>query len=694
MFLRILLLFGIAGLILYSTALDSVFTYDDAHQILQNSSIRSLTGIPSFFTDIATGSRSPVETLHYRPVLLSTFAINYALGGLNPIGYHLVNLAFHVGTAFLVFLIVNLMLTSFYAGLAAGLVMLFHPFNSEVVNYVTARSSVMAVFFYLLAFYAYVRYRQGIQEPAPITKIAGDRRWVYLSWAAFGLGMLTKEILITLPLILILYEYVLHTKISVAHPPPHPLPSRVGINGKGNCRSLALVIAPFIAIPLGYMIIKKLVVGVVGPVAVARGLVENILIQVKVLASTWQMLIAPINLSIEHPVPMVKSVRDLTFVGALVLLVVLLAAMLWFWRSRHRALRVIGFFLAWFYVTLLPTTIIPLTAVLQENRGYIASVAFAGIIGALVLIVESLLQTRRRVVFVSVIGLILILYSIGVWDRNRVWGSEVTLWQDAIRKSPSSYGPHFGMGSAYQRQGRLDQAEVEYLRALEIEDKDPVLHNDLGALYNETNRPDEALRQFEEAIRINPEYDLAYSNMGLLYSQNGRTGEAVQSFEAATRLNPFNETALINLGTIYQQGGHQEKAIGLYTRTLSRNPNLPGIQMQMGIFYQQQGDHEPAIRSFEKVVSLNPSYADAYIALGKEYLTIRRPREAIHTFQQAVTLQPEDGFGYLTLGKLYEQLGESVKARDLYKKVLTLDPAKGRNQTAISLARNELERFR
>src|SRR3989304_445827 len=152
--------FALLGLGLYHNALQNDFHYDDHHHITLNPNIKNPGNIPDFFTDPKTFSFLPGRFLHYRPLVLTSYAVNYYFGKLNPAGYHMINLALHVGSAFLLFLILRAMSggvsTSLFIPLASGLLFLTTPFNSEVVNYITARSSVMSAFFYLLAFYFWV----------------------------------------------------------------------------------------------------------------------------------------------------------------------------------------------------------------------------------------------------------------------------------------------------------------------------------------------------------------------------------------------------------------------------------------------------------------------------------------------------------------------------------------------------------
>ena len=200
--LKIFLLIAAISSAVYANSISNSFHFDDQHYLVTNPYITDLSNIPSFFKSTRYSSFEIVFTGHYRPLLVTSYALNYAVGGLRPAGYHVVNLLFHAGSAFLVFLILKAMLGSFYIALASALIFAVHPFNSEVVNYITARSSVMCAFFYLLAFYCWVKFRsQNNSNFLPLTS------YFYLfSLLAFVLAMLTKEIAITLPVVLFLYD--------------------------------------------------------------------------------------------------------------------------------------------------------------------------------------------------------------------------------------------------------------------------------------------------------------------------------------------------------------------------------------------------------------------------------------------------------------------------------------------------------
>src|SRR4030067_376224 len=162
---KIFIIIALLSVAVYANSIPNGFVYDDEMYVVENTYIRDIKNIPASFIHpeylTSLGHKS-----HYRPLVMISYTINYWIGGLNPAVYRITNLLFHIGTAFLLFLTVETMLnrggekrSNFYIALASALIFAVHPFNSEAVNYITARSSLMSGFFYLLAFYFWVRYR-------------------------------------------------------------------------------------------------------------------------------------------------------------------------------------------------------------------------------------------------------------------------------------------------------------------------------------------------------------------------------------------------------------------------------------------------------------------------------------------------------------------------------------------------------
>ncbi len=561
-FILLVLLSGIV----YANALKNPFHFDDTHHIKDNLAIREIKNIPRFFFDTTAFSTAVENIGHYRPILLITHALNYAIGGLNPVGYHLVNLAFHAGSAFLVFLIVQAMLItphgSFFIAVSSALIFAVHPFNSEVVNYISARSSVMASFFYLLAFYCWVKYRKN-PPVSPFDK-GGNRGIYYIaSLIAFLLGMLTKEILITLPAILWLYDYYF-----------------VPVEDS-NCRARFIshlkrsyVYIPFallIAIP--YIIIKILLTGYATiPIAPPRGYYVNLLTQTKVLLSYIKLLFLPLDLTVIHDIAESYSALEGWVVLSLFMLILILCICIWLYFRRGVYARIVSFFIAWFFIGMLPTTIFPLTIILQENRGYLSAVSFAVILGIGIYKVKP---HGYRTHLVPIVTLILIItaYSVATVKRNSVWRDDLTLWADAAEKAPMSYMAHHNLGIAYAGLGRKWDAIAEYRKAIELEPRDAQAHYNLGNIYFlDLNLTDLAAYEYNKAIEIEPAYYKAHHSLGVLYWKTGNIDAAIMEFGNTLRINPGYSMSYLSLGKIYEE--MNKPAISFNAYQMARNVAL------------------------------------------------------------------------------------------------------------------------
>ena len=534
------------GLAIYWNALWNPFQYDDGSSIINNPYIHNLRNIPHFFFDLRFSQLidDAGSTVHYRPLWSASFAINYALGGLNPVGYHLVNLAFHVGSAYLLFLIVNAMGGGDVAALATGMIFLVHPFNSEVVNYITARSSVMCSFFYLLSFYCWVKYRS--QKLEVRSKIAFSNflpltsnflplpSYLYLaSLLAFLLAMLSKEIAITLPIILFLYDLYSSTLFKKTEK------KRWSIEWKKSIPYLPFL--PLISIPLIIVYLGSI------RLTYERGFISHLYTEVGVITRYLRLFLLPIGLTIDHHIKIYQTFFTPGVFFPALFLLFYLGISLSILKFLKREWWWVSFFMLFFLITILPTTAAPLRAPLQENRGYLP---FAGISAAGGILLRgvynsSFLKGRKKAGTLAAIFLILLLvvYSAGTINRNKVWQDRFTLWADAVQKAPDSPRAHANLAYAYTLRGEEDMAMKEYLEALRLEPENGGLHNDVATFYYKRERFNEAESHLKIAITLRPDYYLAYSNLGLLYEHQGRFDEAVPLYQKALLLRPDFTTA-------------------------------------------------------------------------------------------------------------------------------------------------------
>ncbi len=551
--LPLLLILILSGIVFYNS-LGNSFHFDDSHHIVDNPYLKSLKDIPELFTDTRTFSVWEGNNRHYRPLLMLTYSINYAIGGLNPFGYHIVNLAFHVGSAFLIFLIVQAIHTppllkgvqgGFFIALAAALIFAVHPFNSEVVNYISTRSSVMSAFFFLLAFYCWVRFRS--QKVSSYFLLLTSYFYI-ASLLAFLLGMLTKEVVITLPIVLWLYDFYF-VPVSCNN-------KRSAVVEHIKRLTVYLPFWLFVAIP--YVLIRGVLVQRSGGVAftvLPRSYYENLLMESSVLLKYIYLWLVPSNLSVEHKVWRVPSIADGYTVLSIVVIAGLLVFALWLYRRSERRYAVVSFFILWYFIILSPLMVIPLNTVLQENRAYLAGIFFAVTAGILIWYFARMFSGLHLWAGISVLIVILFFCSAMTIARNKVWKDDLSLWTDAVRKSPSSARAHHFLALTYSKAGKVDTAIAEYEKALELEEgySRAEIHNNLGSLYGNQRLWNLATQEFKTAIEINPRFYKAYNNLGTIYMVKGDMDEAARKFKEALYIYPGYTKARMNLEKVYER---------------------------------------------------------------------------------------------------------------------------------------------
>ena len=322
----------------YANSLSGSFHYDDFHSIVENPAVRSLANIPAYFTDMELFSTDREKGM-YRPVLLTTYALNYAAGEYEVSGYLLVNLLIHLVCSIFVARIGGLLVGE-SAGLLCGLLFAVHPICTEPVNYVSSRSEGLAALFYLGSFYYFATDRDS-------GRVGGCRKSVM----ACMMGLLTKSTVATLPAVLLAFDL-----------------------SQRKLNSERFVWRPFLKLHAPYWIALGLYLSVswfsgflpksLG--APVRSLDTQVWTQLKAIPYYLQLLFVPNRLNVEHQFLASNSWREAVVVLGLFLVVgLVLLALKWGRRPP------LSFFLLWNLIVLLPASVMPLNMLVNERRLYL-----------------------------------------------------------------------------------------------------------------------------------------------------------------------------------------------------------------------------------------------------------------------------------------------------------------------------------
>ena len=470
---------------LYVNALPGAWHYDDFHSVADNLALRSLANVPRFFTDPTTFSANP-EMAMYRPVLLVSYAVQYAITGPGVGWWHLGNVMLHGANACLVGWIGASLIGP--AGVAAGYLFAAHPLATEPVNYVSGRSDLLMALWWLVALGLAVRY--------PI-----KRGW--LIWAFVGLALLTKESAVTLPAVLLLAWAVPHR----------------GLLASPWWRGKAVAAVALLCV---WVNLSKWV-GTIGdsldhPV---RSWLSQAITQVMLLPTYLGLLVWPVGLTVEHEAVALSSPVWQTWVTLAGLLVVA-ALVPWMWRRSRLAV----FLLAWGVLALLPVLVMPLNVLLNERRLYLPLAAAC--VGAVVFLGWAW-QGHRRTAVATVIAGVTVLGGLTL-ARNPVWASELALWEDAVVKGPTMprswiwYGNSLADLARQYRAGGNREAELRTWRRAaacfqcvrEIATTKTLYcraTNNLGSVWLDLGRVDRAEPLFREALALDSTYADAWVNL-------------------------------------------------------------------------------------------------------------------------------------------------------------------------------------
>ncbi len=539
-----------AGGLVYANSFAVPFVLDDVTSILTNPLVKNF--------DFRLKTRILGDL---------SFALNYQLGGFEVAGYHVVNLLLHLLNACLVYSLVQMIFrTPLLAGIAgekpgqessapvtigfvAALIFVTHPLQTQAVTYLAQRVAVMATSFYLGALLCYAGSRLSSRRPAA-TGLLG------LSLLLALAGVLAKENAVTIPLVILLFEVTF-------------------FRGELRSRLLPLVwyLLPLLAAPillLGKIGFSADMLDEVGRLTAESGApprMTYLLTQFPVIVSYLRLFFFPAGQNLDHDFPLHNSLLQPPVILSILLLAAVVAAGIGSWLSARRAtdartglLALPAFGIAWFFIALLvESSVIPIRDVMFEHRLYLPSVGLVtGLAAAGWRAVYRWLgsDTKKTAKGLLAVGCIIaLLLGVATVQRNRVWQSEVTLWEDVVRKSPAKGRGYGALGHAYQRSGRLNDAEVAYRQAVRLSPTDHIALNNLGAIYLKQKRYDEAVRELLQVAKLSPTTAATRFNLGLAYAGLGRLQEAEASFEQALRLQPDYQAAAENLAVIRKFSG-------------------------------------------------------------------------------------------------------------------------------------------
>lgn len=595
----------------YLFTLPYSFTYDDHHYIEESRYIKSWAALASIF-NTGYAAVSPEDLDLTRPLMPVSLALDYSVWGLNPAGFRLTNILLHALNSVLVYILASSLLTNRWSCFLSALIFAVHPIHVEAVVGITFREDLLVTFFYLSALLLYIKSAEG------------SKFLYYLfSLAFFILALLSKEMAVTFPFVLLLCNYYILKRED------------------GGKASRFLKISYWLPIPLYLLFLYSIYSKLPLPQSGSGGISGAIFPVLKMIATSAGLLLFPFNLHVDYDLHVA-----LFDPGLLTGVIIILGAGWYLINGKNRGL---SFCIAFFFVTLIPVmNIIPTFRLVADRFLYLPSVAFSLLAGIVIMHIGQ--RDRFRLVISA--ALILLLGVVAV-KRGTVWENDLTLWSDVMKKSPGSVRAYAAVGAYYLKEGK----------------------------------DDEAMAMFQKTISLRPDYDKGYYNLGVLYLRKEYYDAAITSLSRAVELNPEYGKAYFQLGLAYANGGQYDKAVPAYEKAIKFMPDSAVLQNNLGNAYSANGDYSRAFAAYEMAISLDTNYADPHYNLGNLLVHLDNVERAIKAYKRAVELNPLNASAYYNLGNVYQATGKKDEAIYSYSQALNIDPShKGASEALRQMA--------
>ena len=616
----------VTGALAYLNSFEGAFLFDDLDWV-GSIYIRELW--PPW-----TAMFSPVTVP--RPLVGLSLALNYAISGMNPWSYHAFNLTIHILAALALFGIVRRTLLSeglqepfgkaaIPLAMVIALIWVVHPLQTQSVTYVIQRCESMMGLFYLLTLYGAIRSFDS----------AHKRWWYGVAIAACAAGALSKQVIVTAPVMVLVYDVLFHSG-SVKE----ALRKRWGLY-VGLVATWSLVVATTIAAPVNKT--AGFAIQSVTPLAYLKS-------QPAVILYYLRLALWPDSLCLDYGWRPAEAVGEI--LPSALALTALIGATLWaLWRRKP-----ISFLGVWFFLILsLTSSIMPFDDLIFEHRMYLPLAAVVALVvlsgyrlGKHLLLRFCSTEEQRnrigRLAAMTVVTLLVTSLSLLTLRRNVDYKSLIVMWGDVVKKSPVNARGQNNFGNALFDQGRVEEALMHFTEACKYRADYANAEGNLGRAFMRLGKFEEGKAHLLEALRINPNHQHAHFNLGKLLAFQGESEEAISHFSQISRDNAYYAQSYAEIGLALERQGKLQEAIEHYDHALQLDSHLVEVLSRLALILATRTD--PQIRN-----------TDRALQLAQQAVGLTQGQEAVSLYALAVS--------YAEAGRFIEALEAGQNAKSL-----------------------------
>ena len=606
---------------------------------------------------------------HWHPLTWLTHMGDCQLYGHWPGGHHWTNVALHALTTVFLFLVLRAMTGALWRSAFVAAVFAVHPLRAESVAWISERKDALSGMFFMLTLWAYTRYAR---QPS-------GRRYVAVT-LLFALGLLSKNMLVTLPFLLLLLDWWPLGRMKLgeaAGSPGVPFWKLVGekiplfLLSLGSCMATALV-PEKVGLRARLPLLER----------AANALVSCIIY--------LRQMVFPSGLAIPYPYPPGGTpIREagLALVALAAMTVVVVA-----WR-RKRPYLLVGWF--WYLGMLVPVLgLVQISYYAHADRyTYLPGIGLA-LAGTWALAdLSAGWKYRRAMVGAAMAAVVGALTFLGHAETS-YWRDSKTLWRRVLAVTPRNSVAHYCLALVFYDKGEITEAIAQYRQSLAIRPDYPPAWCLLGVALFEKGEKELAMAHYRKALELDPDYAEARGNLGVALYDKGEKEQAIAQYRQALKIEPDYAEAWSNLGVALFDKGETEKAIAHYHQALEINPHYAKAEYNFGNALAKKGRMQEAIAHFRKALQIKPDYAYAHFGLGNALGAKEKWEEAILQYRAALETKPDFPEARFSLGKALLRKGDFDGALSCFPKAGTLSsdpPARWRNLGGDLLQKGDVE---
>lgn len=655
--------------------LNDFLNWDDTAYVINNDLIKNLSfkGIKTIFT-------TPEVVSTYAPLTLMSWAIDYAIDGLNPAVFHFFNLLLHLFVVCLVFYYAKLLSKNIIVAFITAVLFGVHPMHVEVVGWISARKDLLYTLFFIGSLIAYYFYtHKNSKYP---------KYYYYIACLFFFvLSLLSKGTAVILPIVLFLIDYLKIRKLNM---------------------KLIVEKLPFLLLSIVFVVLSIKMQSVGGAMEDRQftTLIDSLSVGFYGYLTYLLKAIIPFNLSAYHPYinKLGESTPWFYYMSAIPVLVLFTWLM-----TKLKTNRTLVFGFGFFFLTLIPVIqVLPFgTAVTADRYTYLPYFGLFYLIGIGIKKLYNKYQNKKYVilgsltVYVIVLGLLSFQYS-------KTFKNGETLWTNVIEHYPNDFLGYMNRADYQISKQQYNKAIQDSDRAIKINPNYSNLYYNRSFAYNALNQKNNAFQDLNLAIEKDESYMVAYLNRGLLYGESGLIENAINDFSKVIQLAPKKYYGYFNRATYYYKIGEYAKAMGDlntivtldqfldetyylrgkvhllkndinnafkdFSKTLEINVSFARAHTQRGHLWFGKGNVEQATLDYKKAIMLDQTQVDAYINLGILLMNEKHYNKSAYNFEKAKKLAPDNFLVYYNKGLLFQLTGKHRKAIVEFDKALKLNP--------------------